>query len=117
MSIFWKIDLDILDVALRRNRELRWLLEANSMPKLRTFVMLYSVDTARDIIKSDLPRAHRSVLTKLKIGVLPLHLETGRWKGTPLKYRLCMDPSGISRRYIKVVTTTCIQITLMTAQP
>ncbi len=31
----------------------------------------------------------RSIVTKLKIGVLPLHLETGKWKDTPLEYRSC----------------------------
>ena len=86
---FNKIDLDVLDARLHKKNETKWLLEAHTMPKLRTFVELYSSENARDIIKANLPRTHRSVLVKLKIGVLLLQLETGRWKDTPLEYRLC----------------------------
>ncbi len=32
---------------------------------------------------------HWSVLVKLKIGVLSLQMETGRWKDTLFEYRLC----------------------------
>ncbi len=32
---------------------------------------------------------HRSLQLKFKLGVLPLAIETGRWKNTPLETRLC----------------------------
>ena len=32
---------------------------------------------------------HRSLITKLKTGVLPLLIETGRFKGIPLNERIC----------------------------
>ena len=40
------------------------------------------------IVKANLSSPHRSVLTNLKIGILPLQLETGRWNDTPLQCRL-----------------------------
>ncbi len=69
--------------------EQRWLLEAYSKSKLRAYIQLYDRETARDIVSANSSRPIRSIVTKLKIGVLPLHLETGRWKDTPLEYRSC----------------------------
>ena len=34
-------------------------------------------------------RSQRSLIAKLRLGVLPLKLETGRWKDVPLEKRLC----------------------------
>ncbi len=89
LSEFAKVDLVDLEKQLMINNERKWLLEAHSKSKLRTYVQLYDSETARDIVTSNLSRPIRSIVTKLKIGVLPLHLETGRWKDTPLEYRFC----------------------------
>ena len=37
----------------------------------------------------NLSRKHRSLISKFKTGVLPLGLELGRFKNTPLEYRSC----------------------------
>ena len=34
-------------------------------------------------------RKYRSVVAQLRSGILPLEIETGRWKGTELDHRLC----------------------------
>ncbi len=89
LSEFNRVDLVELEKQLLINNEHKWLLEAHSKSKLRTYIQLYDKESARDIVTSNLSRPIRSVVTKLKIGVLPLHLETGRWKDTPLEYRFC----------------------------
>ncbi len=33
--------------------------------------------------------AQRSYLAQLRCGILPLHIETGRWQGTQLDKRIC----------------------------
>ena len=73
---------------LVKNEQL-WLLEAYSKSKLHTYIQLYDRESAQDIVSSNLSRPVRSIETKFKIGVLPLHLETGWWKDSPLKYRSC----------------------------
>ncbi len=94
------IDFDINDnslidlEALRQqylilNRQ-KWLLEASDKTKLRTFLEVYDAENPRAIIESLLPRNHRSLISKIKTGVLPLHIETGRWKDKPIENRLCM---------------------------
>ena len=34
-------------------------------------------------------KKYRSVVAQLRSGILPLEIETGRWKGTELDHRLC----------------------------
>ena len=84
------IDLDALrQQYLILNRQ-KWLLEAADKTKLRTFLEVYDPENPRAIVESLLPRNHRSLLSKIKTGVLPLHLETGRWKDKPIEERLCI---------------------------
>ena len=80
------VDLDALKTRLLKARKDGWLLEAYSKLKLRTFIQLYDDESPRNIVEANLPRNHRSLLSKLKMGVLPLGIETGRWKDTPLEY-------------------------------
>ncbi len=65
------------------------MLEANTKPKLRTYLEIYEKEETRALVKCNLPRNHRSVLAKLKKGILPLQVELGRWKDVPLEYRTC----------------------------
>ncbi len=84
-----KIDLDVMKARLKTIYTDKLLLEANSMQKLRTFVEIYDKEQPRTIVSSNLPRNHKSLLSKLKVGILPLHIETGRWKDIPLEERIC----------------------------
>ena len=79
----------MLESSLKRKNEQLWLLDAYAKTKLRTFIQFYVRESARNIVNSNLDRTLRSVLTKLKIGVLRLQIEMGRWKDTLLEYRSC----------------------------
>ncbi len=83
------IDLDAVASALLRLNKQKWLVEATTKSKLRTFLEIYDEEDARAIIQSNLNRSQRSILAKLKIGILLLKIESGRWKDTPLGYRAC----------------------------
>ena len=84
-----QVDLDVLSSRLLRLNRTKWLLEAQTKPKLRTFLDVYEEDQTRAIINANLRRSQRSILSKVKLGILPLALETGRWKDVPLETRLC----------------------------
>ncbi len=84
-----QIDLDTLHSRLLRLNRNQWLLEAGTKTKLRTFLEVYDHDNPRAIVNANLKRSQRSVLSKIKLGVLPLAIETGRWKDVPLEKRLC----------------------------
>ncbi len=83
------IDLDVLNARLKRLNREKWRNSANAMPKLRTFIELYDECDHKGLVYSNLTRRQRSMVTKLKIGIMPLALETGRFTDVPLEYRTC----------------------------
>ena len=69
----------------------KWLLEAHDKTKLRTFIEIYDSNDSRAVVESLLPRSHSSLISQLKTGILPLHIEMGHWKDKPLKNG-CVSP-------------------------
>ena len=68
--------------------ELQWKVEINNMPKLRTYRELKSTFTCENYVKMLQPSS-RSCIARLRSGVFPLAIETGRWRGKPIEERLC----------------------------
>lgn len=59
--------------------------------KLRTYRLFKSTFETEQYVKSTLPRSHRSALSKFRIGVAPIRLETGRYEGLPVHKRHCFN--------------------------
>ena len=57
--------------------------------KLRTFLEIFEPSDPRALVKANLKRSQWSLIAKLRLGVLPLSIETGRWKDVQLEKRLC----------------------------
>ncbi len=70
------------------NRE-RWWQAASQQPKLRTYIDIYDDRDHRGLVYANLSRRERSLIAKLRFGILPIKIETGRFNDTPLEYRLC----------------------------
>ena len=83
------VDLDALQAGLLRLDRERWWTAAADMPKLRTYIELYEDHDDRGLVYTHLTRRQRSLVAKLKMGILPLGLEVGRFKNVPIEYRLC----------------------------
>ena len=58
------------------------------MPKLRTFAQLAPTFQTAPYAKT-LPRSLRTTIARLRAGVFPLAIETGRWRGQPVEQRRC----------------------------
>ena len=82
-----KVDLYTLHSRLLRLSTNRWLLEAVDKTKLTTFIKIVDTENPRVIVSSNISRAQRSLLCKLKLEILPLEIE-GRWKYDPLETRI-----------------------------
>ena len=82
-------DLDVLSARLKVLNRNKWWLEANDKPKLRTYIQIHDINTRQLIVRKNLTRVERSIITKCKCGVLPIMIETGRYKDVPLEERLC----------------------------
>lgn len=73
---------------LDKNRH-TWQSEAYQKPKLRTFVQIHDFESKQLLVKCDLTRYQRSLVSQLKLGILPLKIETDRYQGIPPEMRLC----------------------------
>ena len=82
-------DLDVLEARLHRLSREKWWVESSSMPKLRTFIEVHDITESKALVLKNLTRNHRSLISKLKCGVLPLGIEIGRHKDVALEDRLC----------------------------
>jgi len=66
-----------------------WAELVSSSPKLRTYRTYKCTYGVEPYVTNLFNRHQRSVLAKLRLGILPLELEIGRWKSTPVNERLC----------------------------
>ena len=79
---------DSYNTLLEQNR-ISWQSESLKKPKLRTYVKIHNFDSKQVIVRSNLTRYQRSLVTQLKMGILPLKFETDRYQGIPPENRLC----------------------------
>ena len=82
-------DLDVLNARLKVLTRNKLWLEANDKNKLRTYIQIHDHENRQTIVKKNLSRAERSIFMKFRCGVLPIMIETGRYKDVPLENRLC----------------------------
>ncbi len=66
----------------------QWKIESLNKPKLLTYVKFKTCFKIEDYVMSFRSRRQRSYLAQLRCGILPLHIETGRWYGVKEENRL-----------------------------
>ncbi len=65
-----------------------WLNQIQQKPKLRTYILFKSL-LETEFYVTCLPKSQRSVFSKLRCGVLPLKIETGRFNAIDRENRIC----------------------------
>ena len=68
---------------------LKWKHDVQNSAKLRTYVNFKHEFGTDPYVYKILNRGFRSVVSKFRSGTLPLEIEVGRWRGTPLEERIC----------------------------
>ena len=63
--------------------------EVRCMPKLHTFCQIKHMLGTENYILYNLSKRKRSLCAQIRSGILPLHIESGRWVGTSEENRLC----------------------------
>ncbi len=66
-----------------------WNRHLVTQPKLRTYRMYKHDLYTEEYVKINLTRTTRSFIAQFRIGILPLHIETGRFVGTKPEDRIC----------------------------
>ena len=82
-------DLDNAKASLKSLSRREWWAEAETKSKLRSFIWFKDRTDSTTIVKANLSRSQRSLLSKLSSGTLPIELETGRYTNVDEKDRLC----------------------------
>ena len=64
----------------RELSEINWLNEVNQKPKLRTYILIKKTLNPSEYVKSYMSKYKRSLMAQFLTGILPLNIETGRFK-------------------------------------
>ena len=83
------IDIQQLKASLLEKQKREWLLLTLRKPKLRFYRVFKSVLEVERYVLLNLETSHRSVLAQLRFGILPLTIETGRFRNIPAEERYC----------------------------
>ena len=82
-------DISIVKEKLYKLMQKEWVHEVKNKPKLRTYVMFKDNLDTEDYVKYNFSRHSRSVLAQFRLGILPIRVETGRFRNLELKDRIC----------------------------
>lgn len=83
--------VDTVRSHLETNYLTSWTADMNAMPKLRTYKLLKTTFGVEDYVRCPMHKSLRSAIARIRMGVFPLRIETGRWRGLPLEERLCTN--------------------------
>ena len=83
--------LSKLEKSLETKENNKLLKEINSMQKLRTYKELKLTPGTEDYVASNMEKYSRSLIAKIRIGTLPIMIETGRYKQQPADERRCLS--------------------------
>ncbi len=67
-----------------------WKHLLSTKPKLRTHVKLIENMYTEDYVKHCTSRRKRSLMAQFRIDILPLHIETGRFRDKRINERVCL---------------------------
>jgi hypothetical protein len=82
-------NIDYISAKLFLLQEEEWKTALTTKPKLRFYRQFKSTLSLENYVKFNLTSSQRSVTAQLRAGVLPLHIETGRFRNTRVEDRLC----------------------------
>ena len=85
-----EIDLTDIKFELSDLMHEEWSNTVGYKPKLRSYVKFKQNINVEDYVISNISRSHRSLLAQLRMGILPLNIETGRYIRKELNERLCL---------------------------
>ncbi len=66
-----------------------WKTNLYIKPKLRTYVLFNENYCIENYVKYCMSRQQRSLIAQLRLGILHIHIETCRFRGTQLDDRIC----------------------------
>ena len=68
-------------ILLLCNFENEWVLKLHQLPKLRLYKNIKQNYNMKKYLSMNIPKSHRSLLAQFKCGIIPIRIETGRYRG------------------------------------
>ena len=90
-SFINRLQVDISDCRekLVSRQQAQWLRTVMEKPKLRFYAVFKNSLKSEKYVEMNLSSYERSVLAQIRLGILKLHIETGRFTNTKLEDRVC----------------------------
>jgi hypothetical protein len=91
-SLFYEqrpIDIEMVKEKLMDMHEENWLHSVSIKPKLRTYKLFKETLHVENYVLYNLSISERSVMAQFRLGILPLNIETGRFRNQPIEERIC----------------------------
>ena len=87
-----KVSCDLVEFkdTLDKCFSLVWKDEIYKKPKLRFYVQFKNDFHAESYIKINLSSKEKSYISQLRLGILPIAIETGRYRQVPISARKCI---------------------------
>ena len=82
-------DLEMVHSKLMKLTRSHWWADANTKSKLEYYVLFKDQEDPCTIVKANLDRRERSLLTQLVSGILPIEKEVGRYTNVKKELRFC----------------------------
>ena len=83
------VDLNVATTLLINKMEDEWRVNVSLKPKLRSYIIFKNSFGEEEFLTCLRSRAKRSLLSQLRLGILPLEIEVGRFRGIDLENRIC----------------------------
>lgn len=83
-------DLNEFKSKLFKYYEDEWKLKTMSLPKLRTYVTFKQNVQLEPYVTMNITKQEQSLMAQFRCGILPLRVETGRYRNEPLPERCCV---------------------------
>ena len=84
-----RVDITVVKNKVVQLEQNKWKQEIRNKPKLRFYCKFKKEKKLEPYISMQLLPRERSYLTQVRLDILPINIETGRYKSIPLERRIC----------------------------
>ena len=84
------VPLDLVKTKIDEQFHNDWEQHCATKPKLRTYILFKDDTNVATHIKCNVPKYERSLISQLRLGILPLRIETGRFSNLDVQDRTCL---------------------------
>ena len=86
-----KVDLKYFSILLYGVMEREWQREILVKPKLKTYITFNNLFKEEEYVSKIMSRKARSLISQIRLGIFPLEIEVGRFRGVSPEDRLCQN--------------------------